>query len=62
MNLWNIFCRHVWEDISRKYLRSIVEYWSYGIVEMDRYDVYAVHQKCMKCQKERLVEKRIESQ
>lgn len=54
MNIKQLFCSHIWEDISRKYLRT--KGYPVGDMFLFRRDYYAVRQECVKCSKRRIVE------
>jgi len=59
MNLKQLFCNHVWETITEKYLRSIRRSdWMFPSLVYVDFDVYAQYQKCLKCEKSRIIENR----
>jgi hypothetical protein len=56
MILKQLFCKHIWKDEEKHFLRrrkesDWVRYWFHI------YDYYALHQKCVKCDKDRIVER-----
>ena len=59
MKLKQLFCRHIWKDVDKTYLRSYKVFytniWGYDI----SYDTkeYSFNQTCMKCNKTRIIVK-----
>jgi len=63
--LWwkQLFCRHIYKTIKSNYLRTEKEITSddqYGyFTKYDTYSYYAQNQICLRCGKERIIEKRL---
>ena len=62
MNFKQIFCDHVWQDIEEKLLRKSREVYIPGFgnypTTYANFEYDAIYQKCVKCQKERVIEER----
>jgi len=57
-----LFCQHIWKEESREDLRTERHQMgliSAGLPSYSNYNYYAIHQKCVKCDKLRVVETRI---
>lgn len=62
MSLKQLFCGHVWQNIDEKPLRkereAYIPAFSHNPTTYADFEYVAVYQKCVKCQKERTIEKR----
>lgn len=65
IKIWfkQLLCRHMFKTLKQDYLRSQREVFSDGLygylTAYENYSYYAQHQVCIKCSKERIVEKRL---
>lgn len=53
-----LFCKHVWKTDEDEYLREETTCSNAGAsVDIDYYNVHALHQHCIKCNKTQIVER-----
>lgn len=55
--LKQLFCEHIWKFISEEYLCHVTKY-LYNVKLTGEFDDYAVNQKCLKCDKKRIITSR----
>lgn len=62
MNFKQIFCDHIWQDTEAKSLRTqrdvYIPAFGHNPTTYSDFEYVAIYQKCVKCQKERVIEKR----
>jgi hypothetical protein len=58
MSNWikRLFCRHIWNVDSSKYLGRTKSVTLSGYVSFDYFDQYALYQHCVKCDKEKVTQ------
>jgi len=59
--LKKIFCKHLWQDITKTFLRERHEPYGElkGITMYHDFKYYGIKQKCIRCNHERIISKRI---
>jgi len=55
MNLKQLFCKHVWKSYKEEWLKSFKNY-KYNFGDYYVTKLYASYEKCLKCDKMRIVE------